>query len=142
MQDLALLRIHRPGGFPYVSVVPTRNVIRGETAIAIGNPHGLGDTITVGVVSAKERRVPLESAEWALAHFIQTDAAINLGNSGGPLIDAAGNVVGINTAIRRGQLAEGIGFALPINMVRRSMDQILTAGRVRRGWESTCIEAC
>ena len=86
--------------------------------IAIGNPLEFDLTVTVGVVSGKGRRVPVGSTDFAVVTFIQTDAAINFGNSGGPLIDVRGNVVGINTAINRQYLAEGIGFALPINQAR------------------------
>ncbi len=132
--DLALIKIQSDGDLPVLPLGDSEGLRVGEWVIAIGSPLDFENTVTVGVVSAKQRRVPLESANFALAHFIQTDAAINLGNSGGPLRDAAGTVIGINTAIRRGQLAEGIGFALPINEVRRSLDQILTSGRVRRGY--------
>jgi serine protease Do len=90
--------------------------------------------VTVGVVSGKERRVPLPSTDSGVASFIQTDAAINLGNSGGPLLDARGNVIGINTAIRRQNFAEGIGFALPINQARSVVEQLRERGEVKRGW--------
>jgi serine protease Do len=106
----------------------------GEWVIAIGNPLEFDQTVTVGVVSGKERRVPLRSTDRAIVSFIQTDAAINFGNSGGPLLDARGNVVGINTAINRQFLAEGIGFALPINQARAVVDQLMARGFVRRGF--------
>ncbi len=106
----------------------------GEWVIAIGNPFEFQQSVTVGVVSAKERRVPIGTTDSNVAHFIQTDAAINFGNSGGPLLDAAGNVIGINTAIRRGNMAEGIGFALPVNEIKNALDQLLSSGRVSRGF--------
>ena len=107
----------------------------GEWVIAIGNPLNFEQTVTVGVLSAKNRRVPLPSLDRrGLVTFLQTDAAINFGNSGGPLLDIDGNVVGINTAIARQNLAEGIGFALPINLARRVIDQLRDFGEVKRGY--------
>jgi serine protease Do len=102
--------------------------------MAIGNPLDYEHTVTVGVISAKERRVQIGGTDSGVVSFIQTDAAINFGNSGGPLIDARGNVVGINTAIRRANYAEGIGFALPINHARRVIEQLRETGSVRRGY--------
>jgi serine protease Do/serine protease DegQ len=100
-------------------------------AVAIGNPFGLGQTITAGIVSAVGRSgLSLESYE----DFIQTDAAINVGNSGGALINLKGELVGINTAIFSGGRGNiGIGFAIPINMAQRIMDQLLTHGEIQRG---------
>lgn len=98
----------------------------GSTVIAIGSPLGLTDTITVGIVSAKNRQIEDRPGEG----FIQTDAAINPGNSGGPLVNVRGEVVGINTAIIQG--AQGLGFAVPINQAKWVMDQILQHGKVKR----------
>jgi serine protease Do len=133
--DLALLKIE-PGEheFPTLPLGDSDGLRVGEWVIAIGNPHEFDQTVTVGVVSGKERRVPLPSTDSGVVSFIQTDAAINLGNSGGPLLDSRGNVVGINTAIRRQNFAEGIGFALPINTARAVMQQLRERGEVRRGW--------
>ena len=103
----------------------------GDYVVAIGNPFGLGQTITAGIVSAVGRSgLSLESYE----DFIQTDAAINVGNSGGALINLKGELVGINTAIFSGRGGNiGIGFAIPVNMARRIMDQLLTHGEIQRG---------
>ncbi|HVH13328.1 MAG TPA: trypsin-like peptidase domain-containing protein [Longimicrobium sp.] len=105
----------------------------GQTAIAIGNPLALERTVTRGIVSAVNRT----SSEFQLDELIQTDAAINPGNSGGPLLDSRGQVVGINTAVLRGTDgigAEGLGFAVPINLASDVADQILTTGRVTRAF--------
>jgi serine protease Do len=133
--DLAVLKVD-PRGVPLQALpLGDSDKLRvGEWVIAIGNPLEFQQTVTVGVVSAKERRVQIGDTDSAVVHFIQTDAAINFGNSGGPLLDASGNVVGISTAIRRGNQAEGIGFALPINEVRAALDQLLSGGQVRRGY--------
>ena len=105
----------------------------GDIVLAIGNPYGLSQTVTQGIVSATGRgQLGLATFE----NFIQTDAAINLGNSGGALIDANGDLVGINTAVlnRSSGGPEGIGFAIPVNLVRGVMEQILAHGHVVRGW--------
>jgi serine protease DegS len=105
----------------------------GDIVLAIGNPYGLSQTVTQGIVSATGRgQLGLATFE----NFIQTDAAINLGNSGGALIDAHGDLVGINTAVlnRTSGGPEGIGFAIPVNLVRGVMEQILAHGHVVRGW--------
>jgi serine protease Do len=110
----------------------------GDWVVAIGNPFGLEQTVTVGVVSAKGRaNVGIADYE----DFIQTDAAINPGNSGGPLVNLRGEVIGINTAIatRTGSYA-GIGFAIPINMARTVMESIIKSGRVVRGWLGVVIQ--
>jgi serine protease DegS len=104
----------------------------GDVVLAIGNPVGLSQTVTHGIVSATSRQqlgiAPLED-------FIQTDAPINFGNSGGALIDSSGMLIGINTAIVAKNIGvEGIGFAIPVNMVRGVMDEIIAHGRVIRGW--------
>jgi S1-C subfamily serine protease len=101
----------------------------GEWAIAIGNPFGLDQTVTVGVVSAVGRsEVGIATYE----NFIQTDASINPGNSGGPLVNLRGEVIGINTAIVA--TGQGIGFAIPANMVKRVTAQLIDRGKVTRGW--------
>ena len=100
----------------------------GQTAIAIGNPLGLEQTLTHGVVSALNRKISPDDVEG----FIQTDAAINPGNSGGPLLDSQGRVIGINTAVLRGNEAQSLGFAVPINTARDVARQILSNGTVRR----------
>jgi len=133
--DLALIKID-PKGKP-LSFLPLGDSDKlrvGQWVVAIGNPLQLEYTVTVGVVSAKKRHVPIGSTDFQVANFLQTDAAINFGNSGGPLLDATGRVVGINTAISRMNYAEGIGFALPINEARAAMEQLRESGSVKRGY--------
>lgn len=134
--DLALLKIDTKGrALPHLKFGDSDDLRVGEWVIAIGNPLEFDYTVTVGVVSAKNRHVPLEGEQFdlAIAAFIQTDAAINLGNSGGPLLNSRGEVIGINTAINRARMAEGIGFALQSNDARRAVEQLRSQGRVRRG---------
>ncbi|HET9299017.1 MAG TPA: Do family serine endopeptidase [Candidatus Polarisedimenticolaceae bacterium] len=137
--DMALIKIDTQGKqLPSLPLGDSDKLRVGEWVVAIGNPLNLDNTVTVGVVSAKERRVPIGGTDNGVATFIQTDAAINRGNSGGPLLDSRGRVVGMNTAILRGAfgggMAEGIGFALPITDARSSMEQILETGEVKRGF--------
>jgi len=127
--DLAVLRIEGTGDFPAADLGDSDQLRIGQWAIAVGNPFGLDRTVTVGIISATGRQsIGVATYE----SFIQTDAAINPGNSGGPLVTLDGRVIGINTAIV--SIGQGIGFAIPINMARRVMPQLLTAGRVTRGW--------
>ena len=134
--DLALLKIDTGDGeaLPALPLGDSERLRVGEWVIAIGNPLEFEHSVTVGVVSAKQRRVPIGTTDSGVVTFIQTDAAINFGNSGGPLLDARGEVVGINTAIRRANFAEGIGFALPINHARSVIEQLRERGFVRRGY--------
>ena len=133
--DLALLKIDvGDETLPSLPLGDSDQLRVGQWVIAIGNPLEFEHTVTVGVLSAKQRRVQIGGTDQGVVSFLQTDAAINFGNSGGPLLDAQGNVVGINTAIRRENLAEGIGFALPINNARNVMEQLREHGHVRRGW--------
>lgn len=113
--DLALLRIKRAQPFPYVSVADSRRAVLGESVIAIGNPHGLGDTITVGVVSALGRNAKLSSGV-ALRGLIQTDASINTGNSGGALLNLDGELLGVIVSLL--PRSTGIAFAIPGEQVR------------------------
>jgi serine protease DegS len=130
--DLAILHL----GMDKLPVMPVgrSDTLRvGDIVLAIGNPYGVGQTVTQGIVSATGRgQLGLATFE----NFIQTDAAINLGNSGGALIDANGDLIGINTAVlnRANGGPEGIGFAIPVNLVRGVMEQILKVGHVVRGW--------
>ena len=130
--DLAVIRI-QPDHDLTVAPLGNSDALRvGEWAIAIGNPFGLAQTVTVGVISATGRSdVGVATYE----NFIQTDASINPGNSGGPLLNLKGEVIGINTAIfSQSGGSIGIGFAIPINMVKRVMDQLVDKGKVVRGW--------
>ena len=104
------------------------DLLLGETVIAIGNPLGLGTSVTTGVVSSTHRRVPMAGGQ--VGHFIQTDALINPGNSGGPLLNIHGDLIGINTAIAR--QAQGIGFSIPIDMARRIVNDLIVRGAVRK----------
>lgn len=137
--DVALIKINPKGKTLHVLPLGDSDRLRvGEWVMAIGNPLNLEHTVTVGVVSAKGRDIGIGSADFQLARLIQTDAAINFGNSGGPLVDGQGQVVGINTAIIRGDMAnpvvQGIGFAVPINEARKAAEQLRETGSVQRGY--------
>jgi S1-C subfamily serine protease len=120
--DLAVLKIQANRSFPYVSCCPTNELMLGETAIAIGNPHGLGDTITVGVISALGRNAVMSDGA-AMRNLVQTDAAINSGNSGGPLINLDGELIGINVSVLPS--AKGIAFAIGADQVRALMQRAI-----------------
>ena len=137
--DLALLRIHADGALPAATLGDSDAVAVGDWVVAIGNPFGLEHTVTLGIVSAKERRVGEMAGSNGYANFIQTDASINPGNSGGPLFDLAGEVVGINTAINAA--GQGIGFAIPSNMAKAVVDQLRETGRVVRSWIGVSIQS-
>ena len=133
--DLAVVRFS--SDYPLtVAAMGNSDALRvGEWAVAIGNPFGLDQTVTVGVISATGRSdVGIATYE----NFIQTDASINPGNSGGPLVNLKGEVVGINTAIVAA--GQGIGFAIPINMVKRVVDQLVDKGKVVRGWLGVSLQ--
>jgi serine protease DegS len=130
--DIAILDLEI-GELPIMPMGRSDTLRVGDIVLAIGNPYGIGQTVTQGIVSATGRgQLGLATFE----NFIQTDAAINLGNSGGALIDAHGDLVGINTAVLNRNYGgpEGIGFAIPVNLVRGVMEQILLNGHVVRGW--------
>ncbi|MBI3998698.1 MAG: trypsin-like peptidase domain-containing protein [Armatimonadetes bacterium] len=127
--DLAVVKVDSPQLLPVVELGSSGTLQVGQLAIAIGNPFGLGSTVTVGVVSALNRSIQA-GPDFVVENLIQTDAAINPGNSGGALLDSSGRLIGINTAIIRE--AQGIGFAIPIDHARVVMDQIITRGRVVR----------
>jgi len=129
--DVAVLKVQH-AQLPAITFAKLDNLRVGDVVLAIGNPFGVGQTVTMGIVSALGRsHLGINTFE----NYIQTDAAINPGNSGGALIDAAGNLVGVNTAIfSRSGGSLGIGFAIPVSIVRQVMDQIITHGGVTRGW--------
>ncbi len=129
--DIALLKID-DRNLPNISLGDSDRIRKGDWAIAVGNPYQFENTLTVGVISAKGRSLGLSETTRSFENFIQTDAAINFGNSGGPLININGEVVGINTAIRGGG-AQGIGFATPINTAKRLLP-MLKSGKVTRGY--------
>jgi serine protease Do len=134
--DVAVVRFEPDQHSLTVAQLGNSDLLRvGEWAIAIGNPFGLDQTVTVGVISATGRSdVGIATYE----NFIQTDASINPGNSGGPLVNLKGEVVGINTAIVAA--GQGIGFAIPINMVKRVIDQLVDKGKVVRGWIGVALQ--
>lgn len=129
--DIAVLKIDLPS-LPVVALGDASRLVVGDPVLAIGNPFNVGQTVTAGIVSALGRnRLGLSTFE----NFIQTDAAINPGNSGGALVDARGALVGINTAIySQGGGSLGIGFAVPVDLARQVMDDLVRDGRVVRGW--------
>jgi len=128
--DLALVRIGA-AGLPAVSLGDSSRLRPGQVAIAIGSPLGFQGTVTAGVISALGRSMRSKSGR-LIEEVIQTDAALNPGNSGGPLVDSRGRLIGINTAII--QMAQGICFAIPVNTVRRVVAQLFSQGRVVRGF--------
>ncbi|NGX15204.1 trypsin-like peptidase domain-containing protein [Wenzhouxiangella sp. XN24] len=129
--DIALLKVELDG-LPEIRVGRSDQLRVGDVVLAIGNPFSIGQTVTQGIISGTGRgQLGLSQFE----NFIQTDAAINVGNSGGALVSARGELVGINTAFFSRRLdSEGIGFAIPINLVRGVMEDLLEHGRVIRGW--------
>ncbi|MBC8205165.1 MAG: trypsin-like peptidase domain-containing protein, partial [FCB group bacterium] len=134
MTDVALLKIDKNLKPSQVAKLGDSDAIKiGQWAIAIGNPFGLDWTVTVGVISAKGRGgLNISGGGPDLQNFIQTDASINFGNSGGPLVNIRGEVIGINTAINT--QGQGLGFAIPINMARQVVDQIKNEGKVSHGY--------
>lgn len=125
--DVAVVKI-KAANLPTVKLGDSRNLLPGEWAIAIGNPLGLDNTVTVGIISATDRSSAQVGVPNKRVNFIQTDAAINPGNSGGPLLNAQGEVIGVNTAIRAD--AQGLGFAIPIDTAARIAKQLFNKGRV------------
>ncbi len=130
--DLAVVKIEMPGKLPAITFGHPEQAQVGDIVVAIGNPFGVGQTVTMGIISALKRsHLGLSTFE----NFIQTDAAINPGNSGGALVDVNGNLIGINSAIyspNGGSL--GIGFAIPTSIAKKTMEQIIQTGSVTRGW--------
>ncbi|AFY41679.1 HhoA/HhoB/HtrA family serine endopeptidase [Nostoc sp. PCC 7107] len=125
--DVAVVRI-KGTGLPTVKLGNSDNLLPGQWAIAIGNPLGLDNTVTQGIISATQRSVADLGVPTERVDFIQTDAAINPGNSGGPLLNAQGEVIGMNTAIIQG--AQGLGFAIPIKTAQRIANELIAKGRV------------
>ena len=134
--DIAVLKLE-----PHCKVKPIRigsdlNLKVGHQVVAIGNPFGLGGTVTAGIISARNRNIGMARYE----DFIQTDASINQGNSGGPLFDMDGNVIGINTAILGQSGSIGIGFSIPSNNAKIVIDQLIKYGETKRGWLGVRIQ--
>jgi len=140
--DIALIKVDAPGPLPILPLGDSDSVRVGESVVAIGNPYGFNHSVTSGIVSAKERVVDRATLHEAPAQdlysfFIQTDASINLGNSGGPLIDANGAVIGVNAAFWAGhplQPAQGIGFAIPINIAKSLLPRLRDKGDAQRSY--------
>ena len=128
--DLAVLELGNAKGVPFTAPGSSSDLLVGEPVIAIGNPFGLSNSVTTGVVSALNRSVRTEDRVYH--GFLQTDASINPGNSGGPLLNSEGSLIGINTAVYQG--AQGIGFAIPIDVARRVVAELLSKGEVSPVW--------
>jgi len=134
--DIAVLKIDSDKKFQTVSFGDSDKARVGDWVIAIGNPFGLGGTVTSGIISARNRDIGLTRYD----DFIQTDASINIGNSGGPLFDLDGNVIGINTAIIGASGSVGIGFAIPSSSASKVIDQLIKYGETKRGWLGVRIQ--
>lgn len=133
--DLAVIKIEPDENLPVLELGDSDAVEVGEWVVAIGNPYGFEHTVTAGVISAKNRSIHTQEVNFD--DFLQTDAAINPGNSGGPLLDMDGKVVGINTAII--PFAQGLGFAIPVNKAKEIINDLVSYGRVKRGWLGVSI---
>jgi len=132
--DLAALRLQGGGPYPAAVLGDSDKVNVGDWVLAIGSPFGLEQTVTAGIISAKGRII----GQGPFDDFLQTDAAINPGNSGGPLVNMSGEVIGINTAIVAG--GQGIGFAIPINLAKKIHTELVTRGKVSRGWLGVSVQ--
>ncbi|MCP5467695.1 MAG: DegQ family serine endoprotease [Deltaproteobacteria bacterium] len=126
--DIAVIKISPPADLPAVKMGDSDQLKIGDWLVAVGNPFGLGHTVTAGILSARGRVIGAGPYD----NFLQTDASINPGNSGGPLFNLNGEVIGVNTAIIRG--GQGIGFAIPINMAKTIIPQLIKKGKVERGY--------
>lgn len=142
LTDIAVLKINSDVKLNAVKFGDSDSTRIGDWVIAIGNPFGLGGTVTSGIISAKNRSLGQRGSFKDLRYqdFIQTDASINTGNSGGPLFDINGNVIGINTAILGLSGNVGIGFAIPSNMAKDVIDQLIEFGETKRGWLGVRIQ--
>ncbi|MDB6053921.1 MAG: 2-alkenal reductase [Verrucomicrobiales bacterium] len=131
--EVALLRIHKKGSekFHAISLAKDDDLFLGETVVALGNPFGLGGSVSRGILSSKNRRNSSGKEALQPEDWLQTDAAINPGNSGGPLINLNGELIGLNVAVYREQNAQGIGFAIPIRKVNETLSQIFTPEGVK-----------
>tara|TARA_B100000900_G_scaffold342204_1_gene305532 strand:+ start:256 stop:1668 length:1413 start_codon:yes stop_codon:yes gene_type:complete len=136
LMDIAVIQLETEDKFIPVAFGNSDKARIGDWVIAIGNPFGLGGTVTAGIISARNRSIGLSRYE----DFIQTDASINSGNSGGPLFDMEGNVIGINTAILGRSGSIGIGFSIPSNSAKVVIDQLIEFGETKRGWLGVRIQ--
>ena len=136
--DLAVVKVKAPGTYPFVKFETEAELRRGDWVVALGNPFGFGGTATAGIISADGRQL---NGGGAYTDFIQIDAAINRGNSGGPTFDLQGNVIGVNTAIISPSGGSvGIGFAIPAELAKEITDQLIQNGKVERGWLGVSIQ--
>jgi serine protease Do len=132
LTDLAVVRVKQPGPYPYVSFGTSKDIRKGDWVVALGNPFGLGGSATAGILSADGRELGAGSP---YTDFLQIDAPINRGNSGGPTFDLKGNVIGVNSQILSPTGGSvGIGFAIPAELAREVTDTLIRNGRVSRGW--------
>ena len=136
LSDIAVLKIDTKDKFKPVKFGDSDKARIGDWVVAIGNPFGLGGTVTAGIISARNRSIGLSRYE----DYIQTDASINQGNSGGPLFNLNGDVIGINTAILGQSGSMGIGFAIPSNSAQKVIDQLIKFGETKRGWLGVRIQ--
>ncbi len=136
LSDIAVLKIKSEDYFSPVKFGDSDTARVGDWVIAIGNPFGLGGTVTSGIISARNRSIGLSRYE----DYIQTDASINSGNSGGPLFDMEGDVIGINTAILGQSGSIGIGFSIPSNSAKKVINQLIKFGETKRGWLGVRIQ--
>ena len=136
LMDIAVLQLETEEKFKPVGFGDSDKARIGDWVLAIGNPFGLGGTVTAGIISARNRSIGLSRYE----DFIQTDASINSGNSGGPLFDMDGNVIGINTAILGRNGSIGIGFSIPSNSAQQVIKQLIEFGETKRGWLGVRIQ--
>ena len=136
LMDIAVLQLETDEKFIPVEFGDSDKARIGDWVIAIGNPFGLGGTVTSGIISARNRSIGLSRYE----DYIQTDASINSGNSGGPLFDMNGDVIGINTAILGRNGSIGIGFSIPANDAKLVIDQLIEFGETKRGWLGVRIQ--
>jgi len=137
--DVALIKLRSPrSDWPFVPLADSDKVRVGDYVVAIGSPFGLEQSVSLGIVSARGRRDIAPSGRQGLYDFLQTDASINPGNSGGPLLDVYGAVIGINSAVNAA--GSGIGFAIPINMVKRMIPSLVKSGRYERSWIGVAIQ--
>lgn len=134
--DIAVIKINATG-LPAAKLGDSTNLKIGQIAVAIGNPFGLGKTVTAGIISALNRTITTERGT-IIEGLIQTDAPINPGNSGGALVNSSGEVIGINTAIYQG--AQGIGFAIPIHLAKSIADQIISKGYASHPWMGVYLD--
>ena len=138
--DLAVLQIE-DDGLPYLALSNSDNAKVGEWVLAVGNPFNLNSTVTAGIISAKARNIGIIGDSSSIESFIQTDAAVNPGNSGGALVNLKGDLVGINTAIASPTGAySGYSFAVPSNIVNKVVEDLITYGVVQRGWLGVSIQ--